>query len=81
MRVAMGFDVCVMCCRVNAHLREDPHPSELRYAIATRHSMRRKVSVHTHAVEDFNFGAGPLDCGRSVVHLVLKNSGRVEARW
>ncbi|CAI8043463.1 Cilia- and flagella-associated protein 65 [Geodia barretti] len=43
--------------------------------------MRRKVSFHTHAVEEFNFGAARPGSGRSVVHLVLVNSGRVEARW
>ena len=67
--------------RVNGHLKEDPSSSELRYAIATRHSMRRRVSVHTHAVEDFHFGAAALGSGHSVVHLVLENRGRVEARW
>ena len=66
---------------LNGHLKEEPHPSELRYAIATRHSMRRRVSVHTHAIEEFNFGAAPLDSGCSVVHLVLENRGRVESQW
>lgn len=66
---------------LNGHLKEEPHPSELRYAIATRHSMRRRVSIHTRAIEEFNFGAAPLDSGCSVVHLVLENRGRVESQW
>ena len=67
--------------RLNGHLQEDPCPSELRYAIGTRHSMRRTVPVHTRALEEFHFGAAPLDSGCSVVHLVMENRGRVESQW
>ena len=67
--------------RLNSHLQEEPCSSELRYAIGTRHSMRRRVSVHTHSIEDFQFGAAPLDSGCSVVHLVLENRGKVDSQW
>ena len=67
--------------RLNKHLREEPLGPELRYAIATRHSMRRRVPVHTRAFVDFNFGAAPVHSGSSVVHLMLENTGDVPAEW
>ncbi len=72
-----------MCLHIslNSYLREEPSVSELRYAIATRHSMRRRVPVHTRAVADFNFGAAPVGSESSVVHLMLENTGAVTTQW
>lgn len=67
--------------RLNKHLQEEPLGPELRYAIATRHSMRRRVPVHTRAFVDFDFGASPVHSGSSVVHLMLENTGDVPAEW
>lgn len=55
--------------------------SELRYAIATRHSMRRRVPVHTRSVADFNFGAAPVGSESSTVHLMVENTGDVTTEW
>ena len=67
--------------RLNMYLCEEPSVPELRYAIATRHSMRRRVSVHTRAVVDFNFGAAPVNSESSTVHLMVENEGDVATEW
>ena len=75
------FSLPSLLIRLNRHLHEEPSGSELRYAIATRHSMRRRVPVHTRAIVDFNFGAAPVHSGSSVVHFMLENVGDVPAEW
>ena len=72
---------CALSLRLNGYLGEEPSSSELRYAIATRHSMRHRVPVHTRAIVDFDFGAAPLDSDSSTVHLTLKNQGDVPTDW
>ena len=67
--------------RINLNLCDQPSIAELRYAIATRHSMRRRVPVRTRAVVDFDFGAAPLNAGSSMVHVMLENKGQVPAEW
>ncbi len=67
--------------RLNSYLMEEPSVSELRYAIATRHSMRRRVPVHTRAVADFNFGAAPVNSESGVIHLMVENAGDVATEW
>ena len=80
----MSLVVCVIelpLFRINLNLRDQPSIAELRYAIATRHSMRRRVPVRTRAVVDFDFGAAPLNAGSSVVHIMMENKGQVPAEW
>ncbi|KAL5489479.1 hypothetical protein EMCRGX_G018573 [Ephydatia muelleri] len=67
--------------QLNTFLHDDPSSSELRYAIGTRHSMTRRVSVGTTAMVDFDFGAAPLEMGTSGFDLVLKNHGDVPTEW
>ena len=67
--------------RINHHLCEEPSSAELRYAIATRHSMRHRVPVHTRAIVDFDFGAATVNSESSTIHLMLENKGDVPAEW
>ena len=66
---------------MNGSLCDEPSDAELRYAIATRHSMQRRVSVRTRAIVDFDLGAAPLNAGSSVVHIMMENKGQVQAEW
>ena len=81
------LDTCTMQCiyapfiRINTHLCEEPSGAELRYAIATRHSMRRRIPVHTRAIVDFDFGAAPMNSESSTIHLMLENKGDVPTEW
>ena len=67
--------------RVNHYLCEEPSSAELRYAIATRHSMRRRVPVRTRAVVDFDFGAATVGSASSAIYLMLENKGDVPTEW
>ena len=81
------LDTCTMHCiyapfiRISTHLCEEPSGAELRYAIATRHSMRRRIPVHTRAIVDFDFGAAPMNSESSTIHLMLENKGDVPTEW
>lgn len=44
-------------------------------------SMRRRPSVMTRAVMDFNFGAAPVDADPCYVTLHVENTGTVESSW
>ncbi len=68
-------------CSVNESLCDEPSDAELRYAIATRHNMQRRVSVRTRAIMDFDLGAAPLNAGASVVHIMMENKGQVQTEW
>ena len=70
------------CChRINQYLCKEPSSAELRYAIATRHSMRRRVPVHTRAIVNFDFGAATVGSESSIIHLMLENKGDVPTEW
>jgi hypothetical protein len=62
-------------------LNDEPSVQELRYAIATRHSTRRRVEVKTRASVDFNFGITPIGSKPSTVHLMLLNDGPSPTDW
>ena len=60
---------------------DEPSAGELRYAIATRHSMKRRVPVRTRAIVNFDFGAAPVNSESSMVHMMLENKGGVPTEW
>ena len=71
----------LMHARINRYLCEEPSSAELRYAIATRHSTRRRVPVHTRAIVDFDFGTATVNSESSTIHLMLENKGEVPTEW
>ena len=58
---------------LNGLLSQAPSYEEMRYDIATRHSMKRRIPVLTRAVLDFNFCSAPLRAPDSEVLLLLEN--------
>ncbi len=77
-RETVGF---IVSLRVNSSLCDEPSVAELRYTIATRHSVRRRVAVRTRAIMDFDLGSAPLNADSSVVHIMLENKGEVSTEW
>ncbi|KAM4697918.1 cilia- and flagella-associated protein 65 [Rhinophrynus dorsalis] len=67
--------------RLNTCLQSDPTPGELIYRVPTRHSTRRRPSINTPVLLDFNFGAAPVGTEPFVVLLLLENSGIVPVTW
>ena len=59
--------------RLNAALCDVPSNLELRYAINTRHSLRRKMPVLTKTIVDCNFGVAPVDSQNTCTSFKLKN--------
>ncbi|KAK7113832.1 cilia- and flagella-associated protein 65-like isoform X2 [Littorina saxatilis] len=66
---------------LNECLDSDPSAEELMYNTATRHSHRRRISVYTRAVLDFNFSAAPLGSEPCTVSLMFENTGTVATEW
>ena len=62
---------------LNSLLRMEPSYDEMRYDIATRHSMKRKIPVLTRAIVDFDFGSAPIDSPDSEIILLLENHSSV----
>ena len=62
---------------LNSLLGMAPSYDEMRYDIATRHSMKRKIPVLTRAIVDFNFGSAPIDSPDSEIILLLENPSSV----
>lgn len=67
--------------RINSGLHDIPSDMELRYAISTRHSLRRKMPVVTKTIMDCNFGAAPVGSQSAIVSVKLKNDGSVPTMW
>ncbi|XP_041477861.1 LOW QUALITY PROTEIN: cilia- and flagella-associated protein 65-like [Lytechinus variegatus] len=66
---------------LNSCLDSDPSPVELIFSRVTKHNMRRKAVVLTQALLDFNFSASPVGAEPCIVHLMLENTGTVNADW
>ncbi|XP_071497349.1 cilia- and flagella-associated protein 65-like [Diadema antillarum] len=66
---------------LNSCLDSDPCQEELIFSRITRHNMRRKAVVLTRAILDFNFSASPVGAEECLVHLMLENTGTVDAEW
>ncbi|XP_067934870.1 cilia- and flagella-associated protein 65-like [Watersipora subatra] len=66
---------------LNMFLDSDPSDRELQYSVQTRNSPRRRPSVYTRAILDFNFGAAPVDAEPCYVTLHVENSGTVDCEW
>ncbi|XP_076448439.1 cilia- and flagella-associated protein 65-like [Babylonia areolata] len=66
---------------LNECLDSDPSAEELMYHTATRHSHRRRISVYTRAILDFNFSAAPLGSEPCSVSLMFENTGTVATEW
>ena len=66
---------------LNSLLRMEPSYDEMRYDIATRHSMKRKIPVLTRAIVDFNFGSAPIESPDSEVILLLENPSSVSVEF
>jgi len=54
---------------------------ELRYAINTRHSLRRKMPVLTETVMECNFGVAPVDSENTCTSFKLRNDGLIATKW
>ncbi|XP_065886516.1 cilia- and flagella-associated protein 65-like [Dysidea avara] len=67
--------------KFNKLLQQDPSPSELRYALKTRYSTRRKAAVHTTAIVEVTFGASPVDHPASSIQLQVENMGNTPTQW
>lgn len=66
---------------LNAYLDSDPSSEELMYNIATRHSLRKRPSMHTQAILDFNFSAAPVGSVPCTIHIMFENHGTVATDW
>ncbi|GFR66882.1 coiled-coil domain-containing protein 108-like [Elysia marginata] len=66
---------------LNAYLDSDPSSEELMYNIATRHSIRKRPSLHTQAILDFNFSAAPVGSAPCTIHIMFENHGTVATDW
>ena len=67
--------------KLNELLKEEPSYDEMRYDIATRHSMKRKIPVLTRAIVDFNMGSGPINSPDSEILLLLQNPSHVDVEY
>ncbi|RUS91152.1 hypothetical protein EGW08_001065, partial [Elysia chlorotica] len=66
---------------LNAYLDSDPSSEELKYNIATRHSTKRELSIHTQAILEFNFSAAPVGSEPCTIHIMFENQGTVATDW
>ena len=67
--------------KLNELLKEEPSYDEMRYDIATRHSMKRKIPVLTRAIVDFNLGSAPINSPDSEILLLLENPSSVDVEY
>ena len=66
---------------LNLALTAAPSSLELRYAITTRHSLRRKMPVLTNTVIECSFGVAPVDSQETSTKFKLKNDGLIATKW
>ena len=67
--------------KLNELLKEEPSYDEMRYDIATRHSLKRKIPVLTRAIVDFNMGSAPINSPDSEIMLLLENPSHVDVEY
>ena len=72
---------CMSYSRINKVLRDIPDASELRYTIATRHSLQHTLPAGSKTMVDCDFGAAPINSEDFMVSILIKNDGDVTTEW